>query len=307
MVKKLFPFRKSKASKGYVGLEIRPDGLAMAIIKDPANSESIDYLFQPCSAADRAKTLGELVADQKVSGMMCHVALPFDQYKVYPVDKPEVEDAELADAVRWKIKDLLDFELDDAVSDVYSFPSDALRGRPEQVNVVVCRKAIVKNVVDLIAESELELACIDIGDMALRNIALTHAGESERAVALLYLRKGAGYMAFVKNQQLYLSRHFEFSLEALGDPAQQESVLQYLALEIQRSFDYFESQLGQIPPQELVLFGPDPNIPLANMLGGNISARIGALELPCLQEGDALAAINALVATGAVMRRGDQL
>jgi len=88
----------------------------------------------------------------------------------------------------------------------------------------------------------------------------------------------------------------------LNEPSQQEQVIQQLALEVQRSFDYFESQLGQRPPGELILFGPDPNIPLANMLGGSITAKVTALDLSVLGMEDGLDAINALVAVGATYR-----
>ena len=304
MVQKLLAFlKRSKGASGHVGLEIRPDGLSIAIRNGAEAQQSVHVVYQPCSAAEREQALTKIIAEHGLDGMPCRAVLPFDQYKIYPIDKPEVEASELADAARWRIKDMLDFDLDDAVSDVYSFPADALRGRPEQLNVVVSRRTIIENTVNLIQSSGLELESIDIADLALRNIVLQHAPESERATAILYLRRGVGMMVFVKQEQLYLARHFDFSLESLSDPSQQDSVIQYLSLEIQRSFDYFESQLGQIPPQELVLYGPDPNIPLGNMLGGSISAKITSLHLPALDSQEPLDSIQCLVAAGAAMRQ----
>lgn len=303
VVTKLLSFlKRSKATKGTVGLEIRPDGLALVIAR-PAEPADLSFHFRPCSAAERADVLSELVDEHSLAGMACRAVLPPDQYKIYPIDRPEVEDSELADAARWRIKDMLDFNLEDAVSDVYSFPTDAVRGRPAQLNVVVCRRTIIETVVNLIQDAGLLLESIDIADLALRNILLQHGKVSERASAILYLRRGVGNMVFVKQDQLYLARHFDFSPEALSDPAQQDNVIQNLSLEVQRSFDYFESQLGQIPPQELVLFGPDPNIPLANMLGGSISAKISPLNMPVSNELDPAAMIQCLVAAGAAIRK----
>ena len=174
---------------------------------------------------------------------------------------------------------MLDFNLDDAVTDVYDFPSDALRGRPEQLNVVVCRSAIIQEALKLISESGLTLESIDIVDLALRNVAVRLSDDEHKAQAVLYLRNGAGMMVLVKNGDLYLSRHFDFSLQSLNEPSQQDSVIQNLALEIQRSFDYFESQMGQVPPRTISLIGPDSNVPLANMLGGSIAADVAWLDL----------------------------
>lgn len=303
----MFPFLKSKQHNGYVGLEVRPDGLALAILRAEQSkpSQTVEYRYEACSAAERESVLQKIVSELGLSGMACRAAIPVDQYKTYPIDRPEVEDAELADAARWRVKDMLEFDLADAVTDVYEFPSDALRGRMPQLNVVVCRRAIIESMVQLVSNAGLDLQSIDVADLCLRNIAVQQSTSEDSPSALLYLRRGAGNMIFVKNGELYLARHFDFSLESLIDPAQQESVVQYLALEIQRSFDYFESQLGQIPPKELTLFGPDASTPLANMLGGSITAKVSPLALPNMPEDASNELINSLVAVGAVYRQGE--
>lgn len=295
----MFSFLKSKGPPGVVGLEVRPDGLGLAISK---GASDLVYAFEPCNAAERVSKLRTIVDEQGLAGMACRVVLPFDQYKTYSIDKPQVEENEVPEAARWRVKDMLEFDLDDAVTDVYEFPVDALRGRSAQVNVVVCRRTIIQGLVSLVNESGLVLESIDIADLCLRNVAVTQVSDSERPIAILYLRRGAGIMVFVKDNSLYLARHFDFSTEALNEPSQQEQVIQQLALEVQRSFDYFESQLGQRPPGELILFGPDPNIPLANMLGGSITAKVTALDLNALGMEDGLDAVNALVSVGATYR-----
>lgn len=281
-----------------MGLEVRPDGLGIAIAK---GASDLVYAFEACNAAERAAKLRSIVDEQDLSKMACRVVLPFDQYKTYPIDKPKVEESEVSDAARWSVKDMLDFNLEDAITDVYEFPMDALRGRSAQVNVVVCRRTIIQGLVDLVNESGMILESIDIADLCLRNVALTQMSDADRPVAMLYLRRGAGNMIFVKGGNLYLARNFDFSTEALNEPSQQEKVIQQLALEVQRSFDYFESQLGQRPPGELILFGPDPNIPLANMLGGSITAKVTSLDLNPLSMEDGLEAVNTLVSVGAAL------
>ena len=270
---------KSKA--GQLGLEVRADGIAIAMAKPGKDGQL--YIsgskFQECKAAERVEVLNKLVNEMGAKGYLCNLVLPAKQYQTYPIEKPKVEDNELSDAARWRVKDMLDFDLEDAVTDVYDFPTDALRGRPEQLNVVVCRTAIIKEALKLVTEANLTLESIDIVDLALRNVAARISENEQKAQALLYLRNGAGIMILVKNSELYLSRHFDFSLAAFNEPAQQDSVIQHLALEIQRSFDYFESQMGQIPPRAISLIGPDSNVPLANMLGGSISAEVVRLDL----------------------------
>ena len=305
----MLSFLKSKSKAGVVGLEVRADGLSFSLAKP--NDEGVlhisECVYRECNAAKRSQTLNELVSEFSLSGMPCRLVLPSDQYKVYPIEKPKVEENELADAVRWRVKDLLDFDLDDVVIDSYDFPNDALRGRPEQVNVVVSRSVVIQELVNLVDQSDLELDSIDIVDLAVRNIAQRIANDAERAVAILYLRPGAGMIVLVKGDTVYFSRHFHFSLDALKEPSQQDSVIQQLSLEIQRSFDYFESQLGQVPPRTVSLIGPAPNVPLANMLGGSIAAQVELLDLSSCYGKEhpiALAEIHAFAAMGGVIRDG---
>ena len=303
----MFSLFKKKSKAQEVGLEIRSSGIALAVTNGNVDGQKrIKHCeFKECNAAERADMLESLVDEHDLAGAICRVVLPAEQYRVYPIEKPKVEENELVDAVRWKLKDLLDYDVNDAVLDVYDFPSDALKGRPEQVNVVACRSALIQDTVNLINQSGLELGSIDISELAIRNVALSLSGDDQRPVAVLYLRHGAGMIVLAKGDTLYFSRNFDFSLQALNDVSQQNSVIQQLALEVQRSFDYFESQMAQVPPQTVMLIGPAPNMPLANMLGGNIAARVELIDMSNILQDDisiGLNEIQAFTALGSVLR-----
>ena len=259
-----------------LGIEVSDKGIAAALAKPDATGKlQISASFSKrCKKNEQLEHLKEWVAAQNLEGVSCHVVLSESQYKTFPVEKPPVEDAEVAEAVRWKIKDLLDYPLDEAVIDVYAFPNDALRGRAEQVSVVACRSSVVKSIVNLIEQADLTLETIDVMDLALGNLAARVIENENQSAALLYLRAGGGLIVLTKGDTLYFARHFDFSLEALNDVERQDSVIQHLALEVQRSFDYFDSQMAQVPPKVLHILGPTPNLPLANMLGGSISAQV---------------------------------
>ncbi len=296
-----------------MGLEIRRDGIALAEARYDASKRAkriIHYDFRALTKADQLEAACmELVRDHQLEGASCHLVLGADEYQTYPVEKPKVEAAEVVEALKWKVKDLLDYDLAKAVIDAYPLPADAVRGRNELMTVVVSRRELIQKRVDLLRSLGLNLAAIDITDMALRNlcVSLQVVQENPRAQALLHLRDGAGMMVMVRGMDLYLARHFDFSVANLNDPSRQDQVIQQLGLEIQRSFDYFESQMGQVPPAELLLFGPDPSMPLANMIGGSIAARVAALDpaqhwLERGSQASWLDEINTFVAQGAALR-----
>jgi MSHA biogenesis protein MshI len=254
-----------------VCLEVRPDGIAWAKGSEAVGSGTG---FVDCLPAKRRETLESLVNEQGWAGAPAVVVLPIDQYQVFQVERPEgIEDSELADALKWKLKDFLDFSPSDAVSDVFSFPEDASRGRGPLVNVVAARKSLVQELVALANGAGLELVRVDIAELALRNLA-SRMDTANRGVALVHLRERYGQMVVCRGDTLYLSRRLDVSYDDLRDAGRQENAVQSLALEIQRSMDYFESQLGQVPPATIRLVARDSVLPLTSMLSSYVAASI---------------------------------
>ncbi|MGO1234277.1 MAG: biogenesis protein MshI, partial [Marinobacter sp.] len=85
-----------------------------------------------------------------------------------------------------------------------------------------------------------------------------------------------GQMVVCRGETLYLSRRLELSYDDLQDASKQEEAVQSLALEMQRSMDYFESQLGQAPPSSIRLVARDSVLPLTSMLGSYMAVGVEA-------------------------------
>jgi MSHA biogenesis protein MshI len=258
-----------------VCLEIRPDGIAWSESVGPGAARAG---FTDCLPARRQAALVELVENHDWSGAAATLVLPLDQYQVFQMDRPEgIDEAELGDALKWKLKDFLDFSPSEAVSDVFPFPKDASRGRGELVNVVAARKVLVSELITLVQEAGLELERIDIAELALRNL-VCRLNENQRGAALVHLKDNYGQMVICKENTLYLSRRLDVTSEDLRDASRQESAVQSLALEMQRSLDYYESQLGQVPPAMIRLVARDSVLPLASMLSSYVAAGIETLD-----------------------------
>jgi MSHA biogenesis protein MshI len=218
------------------------------------------------------------------------------------MERPDgIEDSELSDALKWKLKDFLDFSPSDAVSDVFSFPEDASRGRGALVNVVAARLSLVAELVALVHASGMELEQVDISELALRNL-VSRLDHNKRGAALVHLREGYGQMVVCRDRVLYLSRRLDVSMNDLRDASRQETAIQSLALEMQRSLDYYESQLGQVPPAVIRLVARDSALPMASMLGAYVAAGVEDLDWPSLgfekaADSRCLPAIGASLAT----------
>lgn len=261
--------RSGKRKRVY--LEVRPDGIAWAESGGSAG-------FSDCSPAKREAVLGSLSSERGWVGADTTLILPLDQYQVFQLERPEgIDESELGDALKWKLKDFLDFNPSDAVSDVFHFPEDASRGRGSLVNVVAARKSLVSGLVTLVENCGLALTSIDIAELALRNL-VPRIDPASRGTALVHMRERFGQMIVCKGETLYLSRRLDVTSDDLRDASSQESAVQSLALEMQRSLDYYESQLGQVPPSVIRLVARDNVLPLSSMLASYVAASVETLD-----------------------------
>lgn len=261
--------RSGKRQRVY--LEVRPDGIAWA---ESGGSTG----FSDCSPAKREGVLGSLSSERGWAGADTTLILPLDQYQVFQLERPEgIDESELGDALKWKLKDFLDFNPSDSVSDVFRFPEDASRGRGSLVNVVAARKSLVSELVALVESCGLALVSIDIAELALRNLA-PRIDPDHRGVALVHMRERFGQMIVCKGETLYLSRRLDVTSDDLRDASSQENAVQSLALEMQRSLDYYESQLGQVPPAVIRLVARDNLLPLSSMLASYVAASVETLD-----------------------------
>lgn len=202
-----------------------------------------------------------------------HFVMPDDRYELLQVEAPRVEPSELRAAVRWKIRNLIDFHIDDAVIDVFEIPGQANRPQGQAMMFVVAARArTVREYIDCIESADLDLQVIDITEMALRNLA-AQLEEDVRGLAMLYLSDDHGLITITQQGSLYLSRRLDFGVQRLID--QPQATQDQIALEVQRSLDYYDSHFGQPPVIALrILPGSSAHAPLIDSLRESLSVEV---------------------------------
>ncbi len=172
------------------------------------------------------------------------------QYELHLLEAPAVTDDELADALRFRMRDLLPPNAEQhSVIQAFRLPSDAYRGRMDMAYAAVTNREDIRQLVSWCQRQSLRLQQLIIPELA--GLHLVAAQEPETAVAVLRLNDDDGVIALYAGGALYLSRRIGTGLNALGIGAeegalslQNDAPLESLALEIQRSLDYFDSQQG---------------------------------------------------------------
>ena len=175
------------------------------------------------------------------------------------VDAPNVPRDELKSAIRWRIKDLLDYHVDDATMDVLDIPSGTdVAVRNHSMYAVVARNEVIQKKIATFEAAEIPLSVIDIPEIAQRNMSALHETK-DRGAALLYFNNEFGLLTITCNGELYFARRIEIGLtQILGAaPDARGELFSRVVLELQRTFDHFDRQFHHVPVAK-VLLGPEP-------------------------------------------------
>lgn len=231
------------------------------------------------SAEDAPAVLESLVKELDIEGTQCSYVLNPKDYNLHLVEAPNVEAGELRSAVRWKIKDLLDMKIDDAAIDVFQVPEDAYRGR-DMVYVIASLKSKIRSIAEMVSASGLELAIVDIPELVMKNVSTCFVND-DNGVAFMDLRRTGSTMNISWEDSLYLTRRINTQLDPdVMKAADWETLRDRLVLEIQRSLDYYESQMGKSPINQIVIAPRQhDSIAMAQSLNEMLSGAVSVLDM----------------------------
>jgi MSHA biogenesis protein MshI len=183
-----------------------------------------------------------------------------EDYQLLQVEAPEVQPAEMRAAVRWKVRDVVNFPINDAVIDVFEIPDQSRYVQTRMVFVVAARSDAVQRIVSLINPRVRGFDVIDIPELCLRNLSAL-LPQDERGVALLAMGENFAHLVLTRQGVLYLARRIELGRRHESDHGATSANIPFdihaLALELQRSLDYYESHYDQAPIADLVVAAGD--------------------------------------------------
>jgi MSHA biogenesis protein MshI len=277
-------FWQRAQQQGLNGIGLHADGLSFArVLRERGRRpELLACEFLPCEPGEeQQRTLSALVRRRQLQQGACTTVLEGGEYSLLQIEAPDVPASELRQAVRWRIKDQIDFHVDDAAIDVFELPGQTQRAGPRMMCAVAARASAVRGRVDRLLDSGAGLQVVDIAELALRNLAAL-LPEDVHGVALLYFGREQGLLALTRQAELYLARGIGLGADRLRfaaaeDAAALERLVDAVALEVQRSLDYYESHFGLTPIRHLALAPLEQDVP---GLGDALASRTGLEVLP---------------------------
>ena len=233
------------------------------------------------NAGDEVETLQRLRRELHLDRFSCATLLPARQYQMQLIDAPNVPEAEMKSALRWRLKDVLGYPVESATVDIMAIPTaQAAAGRGRSVYAVSARNQDIESRMRMFAQARIALRVIEVAEMAQRNLAILFESD-RRALAMLSFSEEGGLLTFTARGELYLSRRIEISLEQLiGVRAEmRDQLFERIALELQRSLDHFDRQFSNIPLARLLLAPLPDELGLSAYLAANLSAPVEAVNL----------------------------
>lgn len=309
-------FKPSKRAGANFVVALSSNGVHFAQVKFVAGrAQVVTYAFHAVSGMKSSgitpALLEKIRKNMHVGEFQFVTLLTPGEYQLLQVEAPNVPEDELKAAVRWCIKDMLIYHVDDAALDVLRIPANQIGGdRKRIIYVVVAPNDLIKRRIELFERALINLRVIDIPEMAQRNIAALFEHEG-RALALLAFDESGGLLTFTSGGELYLARRIEISVGQLQDAneALRQQYLDRVVLEIQRSIDHFDRQYSHLPLRRLLVSAPE-NAGLTQRLATNLDLPVERLDLKEVMDLDAApdlsgdeAQVYALHALGAALRQ----
>jgi MSHA biogenesis protein MshI len=275
-------FLKGKKQPGWLAFGLHPKHIDIVHIRRAANGRpQISLCDSYRKEGSDADTLARLRKELKLDQYRCTTLLNFADYQLHSLDAPNVPAAEMKNAVRWKLKDVLDYPLEQATIDVLDVPVDKNgNARNHSVYAVAARNDSIEAVIKPFNESDVALAAIDIPALAQRNIARLFEPEG-RGVAMLGFYEECGKLTFTSGGELYLTRRIEIPLAQLmeANAERRNELFERIALELQRSLDNFDRQYNYVPIAKLLLAPLPQDIGLQQYLAANIYVPVETIDL----------------------------
>jgi len=282
-------FKKNSATNRFVGLGLGIDGVGIAQVSWTNGQyilEDVDFAYGR-RMDELEQALHKWVNQYDLKNLRTNLVLAADEAILMLTEAPNVDESELQQALRWKLKDRPEISASDSVIDCFSIPGQGERGRQEMAYVVSANEELLKKYVRLIERSQLNLNCIDIKALALRNVAHL-LPEDKYGIAFLHLDQDSGLLSISREGNLFFARELEVGYREIGQANNnvsgdeklkmstviQESI-ENIVLEVQRSLDYYQRYFGQAPIQTLVIAPLPVEFPevieyIANELGVSV-------------------------------------
>jgi len=241
--------------RGMVGIYSTAEGISIAYSNAESHIESFRY--EPIQTPlEGSAALSRFAAKHNLLGMPCNVVVGEQaEYTLTLVDTPRVPAEEMRQALPWLVQEEIHFPIEEAVLDFFELPLPRARDNVRMSYVVIVHRPIIQAIESFVKTSGLILKSIDIPEFSLRNIITQFEGD-EATHMLIQLSARGGKLMVCHAGQISMIRTFNMASDRRAidfENPEDNPYFEQLALEVQRSIDYYSSTFRQKKVSSILL------------------------------------------------------
>lgn len=263
-----------------MAIHIQSDSISLAhVVCPPGEKPSIRFLESFATNGDAPAAIRLLAKKYTLSDYRCLSLMGDKEYRILQTDAPEVPTEEQIAALRWQLKDAVDFPLNDAAIDIAPIPSEQ-QGRKNLIFALAAPRTAVATLMGQFNDAKIKLQAIDVPEMALRNISSLLATEN-RGHALLHIGPVCTQFIVTHEGHLILCRRIDLSASQLAAATEdrQTALIERMGLELQRTLDTFERQFASVSISSMAISCAEEVSTLASRIKESFYIPIEQLDL----------------------------
>ena len=274
--------RAAQRTPGWLCINLLPDRVDVSHVVAVGKARPEIMLCESYrKEGDDIATLKRLRRELQLDRFRCTTLLKSGEYQMVQVEAPSVPKEEARSAVRWRIREMIDYPVESATVDALFIPEpEGAAGRVPQMIAVAARNDVIAATVKPFEDADIPLEVIDIPELAQRNLARSLEPEG-RGLGLLAIDAGGALLTFTCDGELYQHRRIELSLASFdgASPEQRTGLYERLVLELQRSLDHFDRQSHRVTVARIMITPVPDAEDMREYLAANLDVPVALLYL----------------------------
>lgn len=310
--------RRRQADNGSHWVAVTQDGAVLRALQMTHGVGERPRLgwFYNQDASDLARGLRALGRAHPLRGVSLTGVLGRTQYRLVSTELDDLPREDWSGAVRWRLKEQVDFPVDDAIVEVLGVPQDTQNRTTHSAIALLEPQAEAQKLSLAADDAGATWTAVEVPETGLRNICALSETESQ-AHALIAFGSEHALLVITLGGELVMTRTIEVASAALmGSEEARGGAVGRAGLEVLRTLDTFERTHSKVTLSGLSVALPGGAVSMAEVLADLVYVPVKALELGQLvdcaalsetpEQIDALASLENLCLLGAALRPESQ-